>query len=276
MTGERMEERDCDQFYRASMLLLQKADIPFLVGGAYGFGVYTGISRDTKDFDLFLQPQDVDRALTALRGAGYICERTFPHWLAKAKCGDDVIDLIHRAGNGLCEVDVTWFVRAIEGELLGLPVKLCAPEEMLWMKGFIMERERYDGADIAHLIESCAERIDWQHLAERFGPDWRLLLSHLILFGYIYPGQRQRIPAHILDQLLDRLGKEPPEEANRTCRGTLLSRQQYLRDVQERGFRDARLDARVEMNKEDITKWTDAIATDGSPPRSTNTGKDGT
>ena len=259
-----MEDRECDKFYRASMLVLEKANIPFLVGGAYAFGVYTGISRDTKDFDLFVQPKDVEAALAVLGAAGYGGERTFPHWLAKAKCGDDVIDLIYRAGNGLCEVDSTWFARAREGELLGLSVKLCAPEEIVWMKGYIMERERYDGADIAHLIECCAEQIDWEHLVRRFGPDWQVLLSHLILFGYVYPSEQKRVPAYILDRLIDWLQKDPSETVGRVCRGTLLSRQQYLHDIEERGYHDPRLDDRARMNTEDIAHWTDAIAQDGT------------
>jgi Nucleotidyl transferase of unknown function (DUF2204) len=152
MRTEAVEWRQCDEFYRASMQALNRAGVPFLVGGAYAFGVYTGISRDTKDFDLFLQPGDVDRALEALSAAGYAAERTFPHWLAKVLCKENVIDLIYRAGNGLCQVDVSWFDRARDGELLGMPVRLCAPEEILWMKAFIMERERYDGADVAHLF----------------------------------------------------------------------------------------------------------------------------
>ena len=45
----------------------------------------------------------------------------------------------------------------------------------------------------------------------------------------------------------------------RLCRGTLLSRQQYLVDVHEWGFRDARLEERVQMNEKDIADWTDAI-----------------
>src|SRR4051812_37985013 len=102
MTGQGVAERECDRFYRAAMQLLEKADVPFLVGGAYAFGVYTGIVRDTKDFDLCLQPEDVDRALRTVERGGYEAERTFPHWLAKVKCGEHVIDLIYRAGNGLC------------------------------------------------------------------------------------------------------------------------------------------------------------------------------
>ena len=265
MTAEGIGGRECDKFYRAAMQQLEQANVPFLVGGAYAFGVYTGISRDTKDFDLFLQPQDVDRALETIEAKGYEKERTFPHWLAKVKCGDDVIDLIYRAGNGLCEVDGSWFARARPNQMLGFQVKLCAPEDIIWMKGFIMERERYDGADIAHLIECCAETIDWRHLVQRFGPDWRLLLSHLILFGYIYPGERERIPAKVMDHLIGRLRNEPSAQGSKICRGTLLSRQQYLRDIEERGFRDARLDTRVKMDDEDITLWTDAIARDGSP-----------
>lgn len=41
--------------------------------------------------------------------------------------------------------------------------------------------------------------------------------------------------------------------------GTLLSRQQYLVDVQDWEFCDARLEERVQMNAKDIAAWTDAI-----------------
>ena len=258
------DERACDKFYRASMELLRAADVPFLVGGAYAFSVYTGIVRDTKDFDLCIIPADVDRALAVFANAGYQGEKTFEHWLAKAKCGEDFIDLIYRSGNGVAEVNESWFARAHDGELLGLPVKICAPEEMIWMKAFIMERERFDGADVAHLIESVAEQIDWTHLVNLFGPDWPVLFSHLILFRYIFPSERGRIPVSVLDQLGEKLTREPEPAQKRICRGTLLSRQQYLRDVQERGFIDARTEPRVHMSREDVAHWTDAIARDGS------------
>jgi len=46
---------------------------------------------------------------------------------------------------------------------------------------------------------------------------------------------------------------------DRLCHGTLLSRQQYLVDVQEWGLRDARLEKRVRMDEKDIAAWTKAI-----------------
>jgi hypothetical protein len=219
-----------------------------------------GVSRSTKDFDLYVRPKHVDAALKALARAGYETEVAFPHWLAKARYKGEMLDLIFRAGNGLCEVDDSWFNRARRDELLGVPVQLCAPEEMIWMKAYIMERERFDGADIAHILRCCAADMDWSHLVRRFGPDWRVLLSHLILFGFIYPGERTVIPATIMDDLIMRLrGETRTSGPEGLCCGTLLSRQQYLVDVQEWGYRDARLEDRVQMTEKDIAHWTAAI-----------------
>ena len=109
-------------------------------------------------------------------------------------------------------------------------------------------------------LRCCAEEIDWPHLVRRFGPDWRILFSHLLLLGYIYPGERARIPSAIMEDLITRLWNEVRTAGpERLCRGTLISRQQYLVDVQEWGYRDARLEQRVQMNEKDIADWTDAI-----------------
>jgi len=257
----RKDKGKANRLHRRSVVALQDAEIPFLIGGAYVVEVYAGVSRQTKDFDLYLRPQHVDLAIKALKRVGCKTEKTFPHWLAKAERGRDCVDLIYRAGNGLCEVDDLWFERAHNSNFLGLEVKLCAPEEMIWMKAYIMERERFDGADVAHILQSCADKLDWPHLVRRFGLDWRVLLSHLVLFGYIYPGERDKIPTAIMDDLIARLRSEKGTAgANRICNGTLLSRKQYLLDVRERGFRDARLQARVHMNAKDIARWTKAIA----------------
>ena len=43
------------------------------------------------------------------------------------------------------------------------------------------------------------------------------------------------------------------------CRGTLLSRAQYLVDVNEWGYKDVRLEPRVAMSEDDIAHWTRAI-----------------
>jgi hypothetical protein len=250
--------------YREALTLVSRTDVPFLVGGAYAFGHYTGMDRWTKDLDLFAHPRDVPRLLEALAAHGLETELKFPHWLAKTHVGGECVDVIFSSGNGVAEVDDDWFAHSVATEILGVPVRLCAPEEMMWSKGFIMERERYDGADIAHLILACRDRLDWPRLVARFGPHWRVLLSHLTLFGFIYPGERNAVPASVLATLARRLlaeAHEPPPGI-RLCQGTLLSRQQYLADIRDRGYIDARVRPYGRMTADDVALWTAAIEED--------------
>ena len=248
-------------FYRRVMHQMDAHGMPFLVGGAYAFERYTGIGRHTKDFDIFVHPRDVERALALLAADGCASELSFPHWLAKATCGDDVVDLIFSSGNGVALVDDLWFHHGVPETVLDVAVKLIPPEEMIWSKSFVMERERYDGADVAHLIRACRGRLDWRRLLDRFGPHWRVLLSHLILFGFIYPGERGAIPDDVMLGLCRALerdsGGTPTDE--RLCRGTLLSREQYLTDISRWGYEDGRLRPHGQLTTEDVERWTAAI-----------------
>jgi hypothetical protein len=260
--------KDTNAFYRRTLHVLSDARVPFLVGGSHALLSYTGIVRETKDFDLFLKRCDLDAGLGALREAGYHTEITFPHWLAKAKQGNDVVDLVFSSGNGVCVVDDAWFANALEAEVLGMPVKIAPVEELLWQKAFVMERERYDGADVAHIIRSCAETLDWDRIVQRFEPHWQLLLSYLILFGFIYPSERHRIPAWTMRGLMGRLDHEMRVETptERIVNGTLVSREQYLHDIESLGFKDARLTEVSAMTDSDIEAWTQAIS--GGRPES--------
>lgn len=253
--------RDTNAFYRRTLHVLSDARVPFLVGGSHALLNYTGIVRETKDFDLFLRRADISAGLEALRAAGYHTEVTFPHWLAKAKEGTDVVDLVFSSGNGVCVVDDEWFNFALEADVLGMPVKIAPVEELLWQKSFVMERERYDGADVAHILRSCAETLDWDRVMRRFDRYWQLLLSYLVLFGFIYPSERHRIPEYVVNELTARLQTEisgPPSD-DRVCLGTLTSRAQYLLDIGRYGYEDARLQPRGNMTPEDAVYWTWAI-----------------
>lgn len=248
-------------FYRQCLRVFKESNISFLTGGAHALEYYTGVARDTKDLDIFVRPSDLGNVLSALADAGYEPELTYPHWLAKVRAGEDTVDLIYRSSNGLAEVNDDWFEGDPDQEVLGVPARICPPEEMIWQKSFIMERERFDGADVAHLLLGCAETLDWHRLLELFGLHWRVLFSHLILFGFIYPSERACIPQEVMDHLLQRLQDEnesAPTEAS-LCRGTLLSQSQYLIDVEQRGYRDARLAPEGPMSAKEIAEWTQAI-----------------
>jgi Nucleotidyl transferase of unknown function (DUF2204) len=251
-------------FYCRVMHELDARAIPFLVGGAYAFERYTGIGRHTKDFDVFVHPRDVERALAMLATAGCHTDLSFPHWLAKARCGDDVVDLIFSSGNGVALVDEGWFRHGVPETVLGVAVRLIPPEEMIWSKAFVMERERYDGADVAHLLRACADTLDWPRLVGRFGPNWRVLLHHLVVFGFIYPSERARVPAAVMRELMGRLDTELTRPAReRACQGTLISRAQYLVDVEQWGYTDPRLAPEGNMTTAERERWTAGIAEDG-------------
>lgn len=250
--------------YARGMRALVDDGVPFLVGGALALAAYCGIRRFTKDLDLFLREEDVPRALETLARAGFRTETPYPHWLAKAHDGEGqvFIDVIFSSGNGAAPVDPEWFAYAQDALVLGIVVPLCPPEETLWSKAFVMERERYDGADVAHLLLACAPTLDWERLLRRFGAHWRVLLAHLVLFGYVFPDEAERVPRWVTDELFERLRREAAHpvsgEQTRVCRGTLLSREQYLPDL-ARGWRDARLQPTGHMSEDAVAIWTDAI-----------------
>jgi hypothetical protein len=247
--------------YVRAMRALAEAALPFLVGGTHALNHYLGIERSSKDFDVFVRRDELEKVMSALAAAGFTTELTYPHWLGKARAPDGCVDVIFSSGNGVSTVDDAWFEHAAEGFAFGVPVKLSPAEEIIWSKAFIMERERYDGADVMHLILARAERLDWARLVRRFGSHWRVLLAHLCLFGFMYPSERNRIPEWVMVGLLGRLDRElrTPAPTERITQGTLVSREQYLPDLQVWGFKDARQTEVSSMTDDDIAHWTRAI-----------------
>lgn len=252
------DERDhsAHAFYRDVMVTLQRAEVPFLIGGAFALWRYSGVRRNTKDLDLFVKRSDWERLTDALEDAGFITELTYPHWLGKAVQREHFVDLIFNSGNGLSPVDELWFANAVSAKAYDLGVALCPPEEILWSKSFVMERERFDGADVAHLLLALGEVLDWRRLLARFGERWRVLLAHVVLFDFIYPDMSAKIPAWVRHDLLDR-AKGAPAAVHR-CQGTYLSRAQYLVDLDRWGYQDARL-VDGTMTPTEVDAWTAAI-----------------
>jgi hypothetical protein len=217
------------------------SDVPVLVAGAYAFCEYTGIFRDTKDLDLFLRERDLEDAFRVLEEAGFRTELLDPGWIGKAYRGEWFVDLIFSSGNGVAVVDELWFEHARRGRVMGVDVLLAPPEEIIWSKGFVLERERYDGADVNHLIRAVGEELDWDRLLFRFDRYWEVLLSHLLLFRFAYPGERSKVPGRVMEELLGRVTEELGTDHPRAlCRGNLMSRVQYRHDLQQLGYEDGR------------------------------------
>ena len=227
------------EFYRHALQLLNAHDFPFLVGGGYAQMHYTGIKHIPKDLDLFIRPADCDKALALFSDAGYRTELTDPSWLAKVRHGDDYIDLIFNFSNQVGEITDTWFERSVPATVLDMPVRLVSPEEALWAKAFVLAHDRFDGADIIHLIRALNGDLDWQYLLKLFGDHWRVLLAHLILFGYVFPGEKEKVPLRVMKELTSRLETDlKNRESKDICRGPMFSRMDYLCDTESAALLD--------------------------------------
>src|SRR5207302_2460416 len=129
-----------------------EAGVPFAVGGAFAFHYYTAVPACTKDLDLFLSESAAHSAVEHLLRAGFDAKVMQEHWLAKAKRDGAVVDLIYGSSNFWSTVDHRWLERARSAVVLGCKVRVIPLEELLWSKAYVMARERYDGADVSHLL----------------------------------------------------------------------------------------------------------------------------
>jgi hypothetical protein len=242
LQAERLRDRGEINARARAIDLLFEERVPFVVGGAYAYAQYTGIYRDTKDLDLFPRKADAVRALEALAQDGWRTERTDEVWLYKAFKGEWFVDLIFSSGNGVAAVDDLWFSRASRGIVFGRECLLAPPEELIWSKAFVCERERYDGSDVTHLIKCAGPRMDWHHLLRRFDRYWEVLLAHLMMFRFAYPSERTAVPDWVMAELLARAHQSMYEGdwPEQICRGPLISRVNYGVDVGYWGYRDGR------------------------------------
>jgi hypothetical protein len=236
-----IEEQEREKYKRA-LAALNEAGIPYVVTGAYAIYEYTGIYRETKDLDLFVEPAHVITAMATLRAAGFQTCLEQAHWLAKAKLGEHFIDVIFGMGNGLALVDSDWYRHSRPAILAANPVRIGPAEELIWHRLFINERHRQDMADIMHLILCRGDRLDWKRLVEKTGDNWPLLLSQLQMFSYVYPEVTGRVPDWVTEKLLGRALEESRRERSGALltRGPMVSRFSFAIDVNEWGLHDLR------------------------------------
>ena len=213
---------------------LKDSGIPFAVSGAFSLRQHTGICRYTKDLDLFLTAENAPAALCCLRDAGMECEVTDPVWLSKAWREGYFVDLITGMSNGVITVQDSWIERARPAVIYGVEVRVLAPEELVASKIFVAKRERFDGADIAHVIYGTHKEFDWQRELELVGSNWEMLLWSLVLFRYVYPAHSHYVPSEIWCELLTRFTREVKNpNADALFRGSLVDENMFAIDVEE-------------------------------------------
>ncbi len=232
----RPEAREC---YLEALHALLETGICFVVGGAFAVHTHTGIWRATKDLDLLLTAGQLPKALDRLKARRFDTYVEDPVWLAKARRGEYFVDLITGVGNSSLVIDSTWIDRGVPQTVLGISCRVLAAEELIVSKICVAYRERFDGADVVHLIRARGRTLDWARLLELTGPHWELLFWSLVLFAYVYPAHTDHVPAHIWDDLTTWFThhiKSPKKDA--PFRGSLVDPRMFAIDVNEWGERN--------------------------------------
>jgi hypothetical protein len=220
--------------------IMRRSNVPYALGGAYAQYAFTGVWRDSKDMDVFVRPQDVRTVLDAFVEAGYDTELRDPRWLAKVHSAPHLLDILFAVRHMTrLRVSDEWLRTAVAARFLDVPVRILRPEEIIATKVYIANRDRFDGADILHLIRALQGEVDWQRLVDLLEGDEEIVLWHLVLFAFAYPMHREWLPRELMRRAFERVQSTPALFGARAFRGGVLDPVSFRVDVAEWGYRDA-------------------------------------
>lgn len=208
--------------------------IDFAFGGAFAVAIYTGKWRETKDMDLYIRPCDRDEMIAALADAGlndYFPVKDYDRsWIYRSYTGDVIVDAIWSMANHRTDVDEAWLTLGPAVQFGGELVRVAPPEELIWSKLYVLQRDRSDWPDVLNLIYAVGAAIDWERLLDRLGDDALLLEGVLAVFRWLDPNRAAALPSW-----LSRLSKRRPlSDPTDPCeRVRLLDSRPWFRPFEE-------------------------------------------
>ena len=191
--------------YSAVLREVRKSGVRVAMSGGFTGSFYTGVWRNTKDMDLCVLPEEREAVIEATRRAGMhdlYDEKPYDRrWIYRATHEGVIVDTIWQHANFRGQVDDGWLDLGPEVTLYGENVRLVPPEEMIWSKIYIVQRERCDWPDVINLVHATGSTLDWARLIARMSRDERVLGSVLLLYSWLAPGRAQTFPEWIWDRL---------------------------------------------------------------------------
>jgi hypothetical protein len=200
------------EIYRKLIGLAAERGVRFALSGGFATSFYTARWRNTKDMDLCVLPRDRGAMIQVARDAGFHDlheEKPYDRgWIYRATQQAVIVDIIWQLANYRGEVDDAWITLGPEVEIHGQPLRLVPPEEMIWSKIHVVQRERCDFPDVVNILYACGAQLEWKGLLERMHGEERLLAAVMSLFAWLAPGRARGIPPWVWDELALR----PPSE----------------------------------------------------------------
>lgn len=197
------EEKAKFEVFGHACKILEEAGIPHVMGGGVAVRAY-GRTRPLKDADIFMRKEQAFRAMDALTAMGGFHTRdTDATWLYKALKGSVLVDIIVRTTGNIHCTEQT-FVRARRCELLGHPMLMMGPEDLLFRKIHSHREGRPDQFDALSMLREPIPAFDWAYFLDMvMTNDVRRVL------GFLLWAQSELandvIPHAVICQLTDRL-----------------------------------------------------------------------
>lgn len=186
------------QIYKSALDAVEKAQLRFLLGGAFSLAVHTGFWRDTKDLDLLILPEDRDRFVEVITEAGfedYYDRLAYDRgWIYRSYRDGYIVDLIWQMANRRAQVSQDWFDHGTPVIIDNRVLYAVSPEELLWHKAYVMQRERCDWTDILNLLYAKGPTLDWRRIVKNFDTDGGVLNAILNMYNWLCPGSIRDLP----------------------------------------------------------------------------------
>ncbi|MEC3957467.1 hypothetical protein VMT65_30850 [Nocardia sp. CDC153] len=143
---------------------LAETDIRFAVAG--GCAVYArGGPISDHDVDLFIKPEDIGRARTALVRAGLRLSEPPEDWLTKAYAGDTLVDLIFRPNYR--EVTDELLDRAEVMRIGPTVAPVVSATDLIIDKLLVFDAHRLDLSPLLRIARDLREQVDWAQVREQ-------------------------------------------------------------------------------------------------------------
>jgi putative nucleotidyltransferase-like protein len=192
----------------------QASGVPFLLGGGFALATYSGRWRNTKDMDCYVLPRDRKDMIEILSELGfgdYYDQLPYErHWIYRGVQDDVIVDVIWQMANRGAVVDRSWFSHAPTLDIRGKALHVLAPEEAIWNKIYVLQRDRCDWPDLFNILSGVGPWIDWDRLVARLADDAPLLSGVLAVFGWLCPERAAELPEWLWDRLTVRLPARGP------------------------------------------------------------------
>jgi hypothetical protein len=188
MTDEEQPFSALEATLKKAAAALKRAGVPFLLGGSLASWARGG-PETRHDLDLMIKPDDVERALAALKDAGMRTDDPPEEWLVKAWDGDVLVDLIFSPKGLVIDDDV--IARGEEMSVLSMEMRVMAIEDVLVTKLMTITEHhlRFEGP--LAIARALREQIDWGQVraATADSPFARAFFVLLEGLG-VFPSQR--------------------------------------------------------------------------------------